>query len=97
MSTDELPAPLERILAAMLRHGTSLASSVIALGLGVAVPYAAAGMRIAALGIALFIALPVARVVAMMVFFARSRDYRFSGIAALVLAIITFSYLVGAR
>ena len=96
MSTDELPAPLERILAAMLRHGTSLASSVIALGLGVAVPYAA-GMRIAALGIALFIALPVARVVAMMVFFARSRDYRFSGIAALVLAIITFSYLVGAR
>jgi uncharacterized membrane protein len=54
-------------------------------------------MRIAAAGIALFIVLPLARVATMLVFFARSRDYRFSGIAALVLGIILFSYLVGAR
>ena len=53
-------------------------------------------MRIAAVGIALFIVLPIARVAAMLFFFLVSRDYRFSGIAALVLVIILFSYLVGA-
>jgi uncharacterized membrane protein len=97
MIADALPAPLERILGTMLYYGTCLASSVIALGLIVAIASAAAGTRIAAVGIALFIVLPVARVGTMLVFFARSRDYRFSGIAALVLAIILCSYLVGAR
>lgn len=96
MSAEELPAPLERLLSAMLYYGTCLASAVIALGLVVAIPAAGPGMRIAAAGIALFIVLPVARVATMLVFFARSRDYRFSGIAALVLGIIFFSYLIGA-
>ena len=87
---------MEKALGAMLLYGTCLASLVIALGLVIAILSGAAGMRIAAVGIALFIVLPIARVAAMLFFFLVSRDYRFSGIAALVLVIILFSYLVGA-
>jgi uncharacterized membrane protein len=90
-------APLEKILSVMLHYGTYLASLVIALGLLVAFRWAAAGTSIATVGIALFIALPVARVAAMLMFFWRSRDYRFGAIAALVLGIIFLSYLTGTR
>ena len=92
-----LPAPLERILAGLLYHGTYIASLVIALGLGLAFASNRAGERIAGVGIALFIVLPVARVGAMLIFFLRTRDHRFSAIAALVLVIIVISYIVGAR
>ena len=88
---------MEKALGAMLYYGTCLASSVIALGLLVAMPSGAAGTRIAAVGIALFIALPVARVATMLFFFLIARDYRFGAIAALVLGIVVFSYFVGAR
>jgi uncharacterized membrane protein len=94
---DVSSAPLERILGAMLHYGTYLASFVIALGLMVAFRWAAVGTAIASAGIALLIALPVARVAAMLAFFWRSRDYRFSAIAALVLGIIFLSYLTGTR
>ena len=97
MSAADLPATLEKNLGAMLSYGTWIASLVIALGLVIAIPSAAAGTRIAAAGIALFIALPVVRVAAMLLFFTRERDYRFSVIAALVLGIIAVSYLLGAR
>ena len=92
-----LPAPLERILASLLHYGTYVASTVIALGLALALASNAAGQRMATLGIALFIVLPVARVGAMLIFFLRMRDYRFSAIAALVLVIIVISYVVGTR
>jgi uncharacterized membrane protein len=88
---------MEKALGAMLYYGTCLASSVIALGLVVAIPSGTAGMRIAAVGIALFIVLPVVRVTTMLILFLIARDYRFSAIASLVLGIILFSYLVGAR
>jgi uncharacterized membrane protein len=89
--------PLEKLLSALLYYGTCLASLVVALGLLVAIPSAAAGTRIAALGLGLFILLPVARVGTMLAFFLWSRDYRFGAIAALVLGIVFFSYLAGAR
>ena len=91
------PAPLERTLGSLLRYGTYIASLVIALGLALSLGSNPAGQRIAGVGIALFIALPVARVGAMLIFFLRTRDYRFSAIAALVLVIIVISYVVGTR
>jgi uncharacterized membrane protein len=97
VNVDASADPLEKLLSDMLYYGTCLASLVVALGLVVAIPSAAAGTRIAALGIGLFIILPVARVGTMLVFFLWSRDYRFAAIAALVLGIIFFSYLAGAR
>jgi hypothetical protein len=92
-----LAAQLEQLLSNLLHFGTLSASAVIAAGLAVAPASGPAGMRIATTGIVLFILLPVARVGAMLIFFVRTRDYRFGGIAALVLMIILFSYVVGAR
>jgi uncharacterized membrane protein len=78
---------LESLLAHLLDKGTWLASAVIGVGLlltGVGRP----GMSLVRVGVALFIALPIARVLVMMVVFWRERDYRFSMIALFVLLII---------
>ena len=52
-------------------------------------------MRIATIGIALFILLPVVRVVVMLVAYVRQRDYRLSTIALLVLTVILLGFFVG--
>lgn len=54
------------------------------------------GRRIVTAGIALLIALPVLRVLLMVVVFARQRDFLFSAIAMLVLAIILLGSVLGA-
>ena len=98
MKTDTtLPPRLEPALGALLYHGTILASAVIALGLALAVGLGAAGMRVAAFGIVLFILLPVLRVGAMLIFFLRAGEYKFGAIAALVMSIILLSFFLGAR
>lgn len=105
MSADRSEGPwLELLLARLLHYGTWLASSVIALGLVVALvegysgphdPALPVGMSIVRGGIALFILLPVARVLLMLLVFLRERDYRFSAIAALVLLIILLAVALG--
>jgi len=92
-----LAAELELVLGRLLRYGTWLASAVIAAGLALGPVVGATGNRIATTGVVLFILLPVMRVGAMLIFFVRARDYRLGAIAALVLLIIFFSYLVGTR
>jgi uncharacterized membrane protein len=99
---------LERWLANLLHYGTWIASGTIAAGLGVAMLAlagfgtqraalaASAGMSIVTAGIALFILLPVMRLILMLGVFLHQRDYRFSAIAALVLAIVAAGLLVGA-
>jgi uncharacterized membrane protein len=93
---------LDQLLAKVLHRGTWLGSSVIALGL--AVPMAGWSgvsstmicMRIITAGIALLIGLPVLRVLLMLIVFIRERDFRFSAIAMLVLAIILLGSVLGA-
>lgn len=87
MSNSARHPELESLLAHLLDKGTWLASAVIAVGLlltGVGGP----GMSLVRLGIALFIGLPVLRVLVMMIVFWRERDYRFGLIALAVLLII---------
>jgi uncharacterized membrane protein len=79
---------LEAMLAALLRHGSWLASAVIGIGLVLAFTGAETGMRTATVGIAMFILLPMLRVLLMLVFYIRERNLRFACIAGLVLAII---------
>ena len=92
---------LERSLARLLRRGTWLATGIIAAGVvppligWPASPPATIGPRIVTTGIALFIALPVLRVLLMSIVFVRERDYRFGAIALLVLTIIALSGLLG--
>jgi hypothetical protein len=98
------PAQLELLLAGMLHLGTWLASAAIGLGLALALldsRFSAAklailrDMRIATIGIALLILLPVVRVIVMLIVYLRHRDYRSSAIALLVLTIILLGFAVG--
>lgn len=82
---------LELILAATLQYGTWLASVVIAAGLAAFHPR----LPLISAGIALFILLPVLRVVLMTAFFLRNRDYRLGAISTLVLGIILFGFVLG--
>jgi hypothetical protein len=97
-------APLEWLLAGTLYYGTWIASAVVSIGLGMAMIGARFGasrlailrdMRIATIGIALFILLPVVRVIVMLVAYIRQHDYRLSAIALLVLTIILLGFVVG--
>ncbi|MFM0001619.1 DUF1634 domain-containing protein [Paraburkholderia dipogonis] len=98
-------ARLEHWLAALLHYGTWIATGTIALGLAIALAAmrttgaglpASAGMPVVTIGIALFILLPVMRLILMLGVFLHQRDYRFSAIAALVLVIVAAGLVVGA-
>lgn len=102
--TTQRVAPLECLLAGTLYYGTLMASAVVCLGLGLAMIDSRSGaprlaisrdMRIATIGIALFILLPVARVIVMVTAYLRQRDYRLSAIALLVLTVILLGFAVG--
>jgi uncharacterized membrane protein len=96
---------LERLLAGLLSYGSWLASVIIALGLVLALIDTSAsaaktilsGTNIMAIGIGLFIVLPVLRVIVMLIAFLHERDYRLSAISMLVLAIIFAGIVLGTR
>jgi len=93
---------LEESLAVLLRYGNCLASVAIGLGLALALCDSRFGtrnlailpnMRIAAIGIALFILLPTLRVLLMLLVFIRDGDCRLAAAAGLVLVIISLSVI----
>ena len=103
MSTDLGARPaLNQLLAKVLHRGTWLGCSVIALGLVLPMTgwLEAASPIISTpivdAGIALLIGLPVLRIFLMLVVFVRQRDFRFSAIAMLVLAIILLGSVLNA-
>jgi uncharacterized membrane protein len=92
----------EHIIAALLWYGTWLASAVIAVGIilgaldngeGVS-RFAPGGHTVVKAGVALFIFLPVMRVALMLGIFLRERDWAYTAISALVLAIIGIGIVV---
>ena len=97
---------LESRLASLLHIGTWLACLLIGLGLPLffifgrndhhpQFPLAHLADPLMKAGIAVFILLPVLRVIVMLALFRRQKDHRFAAIAALVLVIILVSVLVG--
>ena len=96
---------LERTLAATLYWGTWVASSAVAVGMALALLDSRTlgettirrDMRITTVGIAMFVFLPIVRVMVMLLSFLRDRDYRFMVIAGLVLTITLLGLLVGLR
>jgi len=80
---------LERILARVFALGTWSACVTIAVGLGVF------DVRLVKIGIAMFIALPVVRVVVMLGAFVRARDYRIAAVAAVVLLVLAAGLALG--
>lgn len=99
-------AMLERRLGDLLKYGTWLASLIIAAGLLLTqgAPYLGAhpvasahGMQIVTAGIALFIFLPVLRLMLMLGVFLHQRDYRFSAVTVIVLLIVFAGCAIGAH
>jgi hypothetical protein len=92
----------DQVIAGLLWHGTWLACALIAAGLflkvvgplpaSLALPFT--GYAVMKAGVAVFIFLPVARVALMLAIFLRERDYVYTVIAALVLAMIAAGILV---
>ena len=95
---------LEELLAAFLRYGSLSALAAISLGysLGLIASHAPtwnlpvlSSMRIVRVGIALFILLPIFRVLLMLIGFIRKRDFRFAFISGMVLAIVLLGIFLG--
>jgi uncharacterized membrane protein len=95
-------SPLEQSLAALLRYGSWVASAAIGLGFALALIDSRVGtrnlaivpnLRIASMGIVLFILLPSLRVLLMLLVFIREGDFRFAAAAGLVLVIISLSVI----
>ncbi len=92
----------EQIIAALLWYGTWFASTIIAVGMILGGFDDTHSRRIFGLsgydfvkgGVAFFILLPVARVALMMSIFLRERDYAYTIISILVLAIIGVGILI---
>lgn len=95
MKSEKEFEPYERLVAALLWNGTWLASAVIAAGMAweairpfETTPDAGVGGDdLVKAGVALFILLPITRVALMLAVFVRRRDWTYSAITALVLAI----------
>jgi uncharacterized membrane protein len=95
-SEEALPHSLEIWLAHLLGYGTWIGCALIAAGL--AIPSTdAMGSRLILAGIGFFIALPVARVATMLIYFLAAGDKRFGAIAALVLGIICAGVCIGLK
>ena len=87
------PRP-EWLLAGLLRYGTWLASGVTGLGLAMSL-VGVEGTSVVAAGVALFIALPVLRVLVMLGAFILNRDYRLVIVATVVLMTILAGLVIG--
>lgn len=96
--TTETEGHIEAVLARALAFGTWLISAVISAGLVLSFfpAWMRYGWQVVMAGIGLFILLPITRVILMLALFARIREYKFAAIAALVLAIILASLVIGA-
>jgi uncharacterized membrane protein len=95
MSQEAVKVPqLELLLAGLLRYGTWLASGVTGLGLALSLA-GTLGTYVVAAGVALFIALPVLRVLVMLGAFILDRDYRLVIVAAVVLMTILAGLVIG--
>ncbi len=96
MKDDDLDR-LERLLGRVLRVGALSSTSVLAVGLGLAllVPSLVAAQAISRIGLFVLLLTPVARVVASVVEYTNDRDWLFAGLTFIVLAIILGSLLIG--
>ena len=95
MSKESVKPPQpEWLLAGLLRYGTWLACGVTGLGLALSL-LGAEGARVVAAGVALFIALPVLRVLVMLGAFILNRDYRLVIVTTVVLMTILAGLVIG--
>ena len=81
-------------MAGLLRYGTWLASGVTGLGLAMSL-VGVEGTDVVAAGVALFIALPILRVLVMLGAFILNQDYWLAIVATVVLMTILAGLVIG--
>lgn len=88
---------LEALVGRVLQIGSIASTSVLAIGLALtlAVPSFAAAQTITRFGLFVLLLTPVSRVVASIVEYGRDRDWLFTSLTSIVLAIIIGSLLIG--
>jgi uncharacterized membrane protein len=95
MNREAVKAPqLELLLAGLLRWGTWLAFGATGLGLAMSL-VGVEGTQVVAAGVALFIALPVLRVLVMLGAFLRNRDHRLVVVTTMVLMTLLAGLVIG--
>ena len=95
MSREAISAPQpELLLAGLLRYGTWLASGVTGMGLAMSL-VGVKGAPMVAAGVALFIALPILRVLVMLGAFLLHQAYRLVLVATVVLITIVAGLVIG--
>ncbi len=97
VTKDEEADRLERLLGHVLRTGSIASTSILAIGLLLAllVPSFAPAHAIMQLGLFVLLLTPVARVVASVFEYTHDRDWLFASLTFIVLAIIIGSLVVG--
>lgn len=100
---------LERWLASLLEYGTWMGAFVMAVGVMLsalagaglhlvsAESVAAFASTVTTVGVCIVILLPVARLMLMLAVYCVEREYRFAGIAALVLVIVAAGCVAGVK
>ncbi len=93
---DEEADRLERVVGRVLRVGWVTSTSILAVGLALAllVPWFAPATTIIRAGLIVLLLTPVSRVVASVVEYTTDRDWLFAGLTFMVLAIILASMFV---
>ncbi len=88
---------LEGVVGRVLRIGSIASASILAVGLllTLAVPSFAVAQTITRVGLFVLLLTPVSRVVASVVEYSRDRDWLFTALTFIVLAIVVGSLLVG--
>ena len=95
MSREAVKAPQpELLLAGLLGYGSWLASGVTGLGLALSLA-GVEGAPVVAAGVALFIALPILRVLVMLGAFILNQDYWLAIVATVVLMTILAGLVIG--
>ncbi len=94
---DEEIDRLEHVVGRVLRIGSVASTSVLAVGLAIALlfPSFAPAQTVIRLGLFLLLLTPVARVVASVVEYTSDRDWLFAGLTFIVLAIVVGSLAIG--
>ncbi len=93
----------DRRIASLLWFGTLLACIMIAVGMALAFietlgfysGLSQTGYTLVKIGVVIFILLPVARVLLMLLMFLRSKDYVYTAISAAVLCVIGLGLFIG--
>lgn len=99
MTVDSSPTRADRPIALLLSVGTGIATLLVVAGMSAGLilpPSSSVGYTLSLIGVGIFVIMPVARVLLMLILFVRQRDFVLAATALAVLLIIALGSAVAA-